>query len=42
MNAPTSPAQLTPAIALREVPEAFLQQLVARFGAQCSLAMAVR
>ena len=42
MNAPTSPAQLTPAIALREVPEAFLQQLAARFGTQCSTAMAVR
>jgi len=42
MNAPTSPAQLTPAVALREVPEAFLQQLTARFGAQCSTAMAVR
>ena len=42
MNAPATPAQLTPAVVLRDVPEAFLQQLSQRFGAQCSTAMAVR
>ena len=40
MNAPTHSAQL--AIAQRPVPEAFLAALQARFGAQCSTALAVR
>ena len=42
MNAPTSPAHLAPGIALREVPQALIDALQARFGAQCSTALAVR
>ncbi|VTU14872.1 putative FAD-linked oxidoreductase [Variovorax sp. PBL-H6] len=42
MNAPTALAHLTPAIALRDVPDALLQALKARFGEQCSTALAVR
>ena len=40
MNAPTPTAHLS--LAPREVPEAFLSALQARFGAQCSTALAVR
>ena len=42
MNAPTAAAHLLPAIALRDVPQALLDALQTRFGAQCSLAQAVR
>src|SRR4051812_44285965 len=42
MNAPTALSHLTPEIALREVPDALLQALKARFGDQCSTALAVR
>ncbi|MEY4362828.1 MAG: hypothetical protein RLZZ24_180 [Pseudomonadota bacterium] len=42
MNAPTTPSELAPVVAQRPVPEAFLSALQARFGAQCSTAMAVR
>eukprot|EP01030_Chromulinospumella_sphaerica_P010098 gene10098-9906_t len=42
MNAPTAAAHLLPAIALRDVPQALIDALQARFGAQCSLAQAVR
>ena len=42
MNAPTTLAHLTPQISPRDVPEAFLEALKARFGAQCSTAMVVR
>ena len=42
MNAPTSPAHLTPELRLREVPADLIQALRARFGAQCSTAQAVR
>ncbi|MGK6309455.1 FAD-binding oxidoreductase [Variovorax sp. DT-64] len=42
MNAPTALAHLTPAIALRDVPDALIQALKARFGEQCSTALAVR
>ncbi len=42
MNAPTHPAHLAPGIALREVPQALIDALQARFGAQCSTALAVR
>src|SRR3954467_2092074 len=42
MNAPTALTHLVPEIAQRAVPQALLDALVARFGAQCSLAMAVR
>ena len=41
MNAPLTPAEL-PVVAQRPVPPAFLDALQARFGAQCSTAMAVR
>jgi len=41
MNAPL-PAHLLPTVQLRPVPDAFLDQLKARFGAQCSTALAVR
>ena len=41
MNAPL-PAHLLPTVQLRAVPDVFLEQLKARFGAQCSTAMAVR
>ena len=40
MNAPITPQHLQ--AAPRAVPDAFLQQLTARFGAQCSTALAVR
>lgn len=42
MNAPTAAAHLLPAIALRDVPQALIDALQTRFGAQCSLAQAVR
>ncbi|HJS05291.1 MAG TPA: FAD-linked oxidase C-terminal domain-containing protein [Variovorax sp.] len=42
MNAPTALSQLTPAIALREVPAALIEALKARFGDNCSTALAVR
>jgi D-lactate dehydrogenase (cytochrome) len=42
MNAPTALTHLTPEIALREVPDALIDALKARFGDQCSTAMAVR
>ena len=42
MNAPAAPTQLLPEITQRPVPEAFLQALTERFGAQCSTALAVR
>ncbi len=42
MNAPTALSHLVPEIATREVPAAMLEALQARFGAQCSTAMAVR
>ena len=42
MNAPTAAAHLLPQIQLRDVPQALIDALQARFGAQCSLAQAVR
>ncbi len=42
MNAPTAAAHLLPEIQLRDVPQALIDALQARFGAQCSLAQAVR
>lgn len=42
MNAPAALAHLTPTIALRDVPEALLEALKTRFGANCSTALAVR
>jgi D-lactate dehydrogenase (cytochrome) len=42
MNAPTSFSHLVPDIHQRDVPAALLDALKARFGAQCSTAMAVR
>jgi len=42
MNAPAAAQHLLPTIQPRPVPTAFLDALVARFGAQCSQALAVR
>ncbi len=42
MNAPAVTAELAPSIALRPVPDTFLDELRARFGAQCSTAGSVR
>ena len=42
MNAPIALTRLTPALALREVPQALIDALKVRFGANCSTAMAVR
>src|SRR5690606_5053590 len=42
MNAPADLAHVAPEIAPRPVPQALLDALAARFGAQCSTAMAVR
>ena len=42
MNAPADLAHLTPDVHQRAVPQALLDALAARFGAQCSTAMAVR
>ncbi len=41
MNAPTAPSHLLPETALRPVPQALLDALSQRFGAQCSTAVAV-
>ena len=42
MNAPTALSHLVPEIHQREVPAALIDALKARFGANCSTAMAVR
>ena len=42
MNAPTTLSHLVPEINQREVPQALLDALKARFGANCSTALAVR
>ena len=42
MNAPAAAHELLPQVALRPIPEAFMQALQARFGAQCSTAAIVR
>ncbi|HZY17394.1 MAG TPA: FAD-linked oxidase C-terminal domain-containing protein [Ramlibacter sp.] len=42
MNAPTALSHLVPDVSQRPVPQALLDALVARFGAQCSTAMVVR
>src|SRR5262245_29369495 len=42
MNAPTAPSHLIPEIKQRDVPQALLTALAARFGANCSTAMVVR
>jgi D-lactate dehydrogenase (cytochrome) len=42
MNAPTALSHLTPEIALREVPDALIDALKARFDDRCSTALAVR
>ncbi|MBB1649522.1 MULTISPECIES: FAD-binding oxidoreductase [Delftia] len=42
MNAPVAPVRLQPDFVQRTIPEAFLQALAQRFGAQCSTALAVR
>lgn len=42
MNAPVAPVRLQPEFVQRPVPEAFLDALAERFGAQCSTALAVR
>ncbi|TSD53928.1 FAD-binding protein [Variovorax sp. KBS0712] len=42
MNAPTSTSHLMPALHLRDVPTALIDGLKARFGDNCSTAMAVR
>ncbi len=42
MNAPTSPSQLLPQIDQREVPQALIDSLRARFGQRCSTALVVR
>ena len=42
MNAPTSPLQLLPQIDQREVPQALIDSLKARFGEHCSTALVVR
>ncbi|WP_428148367.1 FAD-binding oxidoreductase [Delftia acidovorans] len=42
MNAPVAPVRLQPDFAQRSIPEAFIQALAQRFGAQCSTALAVR
>jgi D-lactate dehydrogenase (cytochrome) len=42
MNAPADSAAFAPLVSPRAVPEAFLAELRARFGAQCSTALAVR
>ncbi len=42
MNAPATPAHLLPGAPLRPVPDAFIDALRARFGEQCSTALAVR
>ena len=42
MNAPATASHLLPQIHLRDVPQALIDALQSRFGAQCSLAQAVR
>jgi len=42
MNAPTSHAHLAPTVSQREVPQALLDALAQRFGANCSTAQIVR
>ena len=42
MNAPTQIAHLVPELNLRAVPQALLDALKARFGANCSTALVVR
>jgi D-lactate dehydrogenase (cytochrome) len=42
MNAPTSHAHLAPTVSQREVPQALLDALTQRFGANCSTAQIVR
>jgi D-lactate dehydrogenase (cytochrome) len=42
MNAPTSPLHLMPEIKPREVPQALIDALKARFGANCSTALVMR
>ncbi len=42
MNAPISHEHLAPVVAQREVPEALLQKLSARFGSNCSTAQVIR
>ena len=42
MNAPTAPAHLLADAPLRPVPQVLIDALLARFGAQCSTALAVR
>jgi D-lactate dehydrogenase (cytochrome) len=42
MNAPTALSHLVPEIRLRDVPQALIDALQARFGGNCSVAMAVR
>ena len=42
MNAPTTSAHLAPAILQREVPDALLATLKARFAERCSTALVVR
>ncbi|NDF45388.1 MAG: FAD-binding protein, partial [Betaproteobacteria bacterium] len=42
MNAPISHDHLAPVVAQREVPEALLQKLSARFGNNCSTAQVIR
>jgi len=42
MNAPTSHEHLTPAVSQREVPQALITALQARFGANCSTAQVIR
>ena len=42
MNAPAQASHLLPTITLRPVPQAFLEALQQRFGAQCSTALSVR
>ena len=42
MNAPTSPLHLLPQIHQREVPQALIDALKARFGERCSTALVVR
>ena len=42
MNAPVAPTSLQPEFVQRPIPEEFLQALQARFGGQCSTALAVR
>ena len=42
MNAPSRPAHLAPVIQARDVPQAFLDALKTRFGANCSTVLVVR